>query len=146
MKLNSLNNQGYFFPFLQLYLFSVQQYIKIYFKAIRKRPSTLPGFCYLNAYLFSFYLRQLMFDTFDFPPINVAISSMLSLLASGRFTRIALNRVMESRSHAQCIHIYRSDALTHAIPRMNQVGDDFTHWLNILRARLFVHHISVALK
>ncbi|CAA0813384.1 Actin-7 [Striga hermonthica] len=74
-------------------------------------------------------MTEIMFETFSFPAMYVAIQPVLSLYASGRKTGIVLDSGFGS-SHA--VPIFEGYALPHAILRLGLAGLDLTYSLKMI--------------
>jgi len=68
---------------------------------------------------------QIMFETFNCPATHVALSSVLSMYASGRTSGV----VLESGYVSHAVPVYEGYALAHAIQRLDIGGRDLTDYL-----------------
>jgi actin beta/gamma 1 len=71
-------------------------------------------------------LTEIMFETFNFPMVYIAIPAVLSMYALGRTTGIILD-AGDGMSHA--VPIYEGYVLTHAIRRLHLAGRDLTDYM-----------------
>ena len=78
-------------------------------------------------------LTRLMFDTFGVPGLYIAITSVLSLYAVGKFTGLVVE-IGDRVTHI--VPIFDGYALPHSILRMHLAGSDITDYLlRLLRER-----------
>ncbi|KAJ3681490.1 hypothetical protein LUZ60_015979 [Juncus effusus] len=78
-------------------------------------------------------MTEVMFESFKFQAMYVAVQSVLSLFASGRTTGLVLD---SGDGVTYTVPVYEGCYLPHAIPRYDLAGRDLTDYLmNILNAR-----------
>ncbi|XP_078662186.1 actin, cytoplasmic-like [Branchiostoma floridae x Branchiostoma belcheri] len=76
-------------------------------------------------------MAQIMFESFNTPALNLSITALLALFATGRTTGVVLD---SGYGVTHAVPICKGCALTHAILRIDHAGPDMTDYLQKILA------------